>query len=134
DYASAGLPYGAKDGPFETVAEVEQVLGMTPDLYERLEPHLTIYSGRGQPDSNYAQGPVLTALGLDAAAYAARRAGTAIGGPLVPAGSGTYSVDSRARLPDGRESVLRTVVRAAGGEVSGSAYTTLRWQEGMAPR
>ena len=134
DYASAGLPYGAKDGLFETVAEVEQVLGMTPDLYERLEPHLTIYSGRGQPDSNYAQRPVLTALGLDAAAYVAQRAATAVGAPLVPAGSGTYSVDSRARLPNGREAVLRTVIRAAGGAVPGSAYTTLRWQEGMAPR
>src|SRR5690606_11852501 len=28
-YAAAGLAWGAKDAPFETVAEVEQVLGMT---------------------------------------------------------------------------------------------------------
>src|SRR5687768_14039744 len=42
DYAAAGRPYGAKDTAFETVAEVEQVLGMTPELYARLEPYLTL--------------------------------------------------------------------------------------------
>ena len=34
EYAAAGLPYGAKDAPFETVAEIEQVLGMTPATYK----------------------------------------------------------------------------------------------------
>lgn len=29
-YAAAGLPYGAKDAPFEDVGELQQVLGMTP--------------------------------------------------------------------------------------------------------
>jgi len=47
------------------------------------------------------------------------------------AGTGTYSIESRARLPDGRESVLRAVLRA-GGTLPGAAYTTLRWQEGAA--
>jgi len=138
DYAAAGLPYGAKDAPFETVAEVEQVLGMTPEIYAQLENHLTLYSGRNQPDPTYAQGPVLAAMGLDPATYEAQRTGVVPGlpgvGQLVAAGSGTYSVASRARLPDGREAVLRTVVRAGGGAIPGSAYTALRWQEGVAPR
>jgi len=65
DYAAAGLPYGAKDAPYESVAEVEQVLGWTPQLYARVRAYLTIYAGRGRPDPRYAQAPVLTALGLD---------------------------------------------------------------------
>ncbi|MET0654701.1 MAG: type II secretion system minor pseudopilin GspK, partial [Pseudoxanthomonas sp.] len=136
DYAAAGRPYGAKDAPFETVAEVEQVLGMTPELYAKLEPFLTLYSGRGEPDPTYAQAQVLTAMGLDAATYLAQRktpvpgAGAA---QLVGGGSGTYSIDSRARLDDGRVAVLRTVVRAGSGSVPGSVYTALRWQEGTAP-
>ena len=137
DYAAAGLRYGAKDAPFETLGEVEQVLGMTPQVFERIEPHLTIYSGRAQPDQRYAQGPVLVALGLDPESLLAQRAGTGVTPPaglLMATGSGTYSVASRARLPDGREAVLRTVVRAGGGLVPGSAYTTLRWQEGAASR
>lgn len=137
DYAAAGMPYGAKDALFETVAEVEQVLGMTPRVFELIEPHLTIYSGRAQPDPQYAQGPVLVALGLDPEPLLAQRvsaAGPAAAGLLVATGSGTYSVASRARLPDGREAVLRAVVRAGGGLVPGSTYTALRWQEGMTSR
>ena len=137
DYAAAGRSYGAKDAPFETVAEVEQVLGMTPELYARLEPSLTLFSGRGEPDPTYAQAPVLTAMGLDPTAYLAQRktptpgAGAA---QLVGGGSGTYSIDSRARLDDGRVAVLRAVVRAGSGSVPGSVYTALRWQEGTAPQ
>ena len=37
EYAAAGLPYGAKDAPFETVAEAEQVLGVDPRI-RRLPP------------------------------------------------------------------------------------------------
>jgi general secretion pathway protein K len=137
DYAAAGRPYGAKDAPFETVAEVEQVLGMTPELYARLEPYLTLYSGRGEPDPTYAPAPVLTAMGLDPAAYLAQRKAPLPGAgaaQLVGGGSGTYSIDSRARLDDGRVAVLRTVVRAGSGSVPGSVYTALRWQEGTAPQ
>jgi general secretion pathway protein K len=56
------------------------------------------------------------------------------GEPLVGSGSGTYSIDSRARLRDGREAMLRVVVRAGGNGLPGSAYTTLRWEEGASPR
>ncbi|WP_448670965.1 general secretion pathway protein GspK [Pseudoxanthomonas mexicana] len=136
DYAAAGRPYGAKDAPFETIAELEQVLGMTPDLYARLEPFLTLYSGRGQPDATYAQGPVLVAMGMDATAWLAQReaAGAAGSLQLVGTGSGTYSIESRARLADGRETSLRTVVRAGASPVPGSAYTLLRWEEGASPQ
>jgi general secretion pathway protein K len=137
DYAAAGLPYGAKDAPFETVAEVEQVLGMTPQLYAQLEPSLTLYSGRPQPDPNYASVPVLIALGLDPTAYVARRrsARPTIGdSQLLGAGSGTYSIESRVTLKEGRQATLRTVVRAGGGPVPGSVYTTLRWEEAAAPQ
>src|SRR4029079_4200110 len=40
EYPAAELPYGAKDAPFETVAEIEQVLGMTPAIYARVAPYL----------------------------------------------------------------------------------------------
>jgi general secretion pathway protein K len=42
DYTSAGLPYGARDEPFQSVEELLQVLGMTRALYRRLAPDLTV--------------------------------------------------------------------------------------------
>ncbi len=139
DYASAGLSWGAKDAPFDTVAELEQVLGMTPEIYAKVAPSLTVYSGQMRPDANFAGADVLQALGIDPAPILARRKQRApLPGeeaPLLGGGSGTYSIDSRAQLRDGRQAELRVVVRAGIGTVPGSAYTALRWEQGAtAPR
>lgn len=140
DYAAAGLPYGAKDAEFESVAELEQVLGMTTKLYAKMAPHLTVFSGRGRPDPAFASAEVLDAMGMDGAGLVARREGwnpasglpaptLPDGGSLVGGSSGTYSIESRAVLADRRQAVLRAVVRA-GGAMPGAAYTPLRWQAG----
>lgn len=146
DYSSAGRPYGAKDAEFESVAELEQVLGFTPELYARIEPLVTVYSGRTRPEQAFAAKEVLDAMGLNGADLVRQRernqpgsqlqgAGAdGVGGGLVGERSGTYSIESRARLTDGRESVLRVVVRAGGGAVPGMPYTPLRWEEGASTR
>lgn len=135
-YAAAGRPYGAKDAPFETVAEVEQVLGMTPALYGKLAGHLTIYSGLPIPDARFATALALEAMGIDAAPVLANRERPPMPGDtsFVGAGSGTYSIDSHARLGDGRESVLRAVIRLGPNGVPGAAFTVMRWEEGALPR
>ena len=144
DYASAGLPYGAKDAEFESVAELEQVLGFTPAIYARVEPHVTVFSGRARPEPAFASAEVLDALGMNGQDVIAQRSrwdpasgqappGLGGGGALFASASGTYSIDSRARLADGRVAVLRVVVRASGNAMPGMAYTALRWEEG-APR
>jgi len=140
DYASAGLPYGAKDAEFESVAELEQVIGFTPELYAKMAPDLTVFSGRVRPDPAFASAQVLDAMGMDGAEVVARRQQwnpasgqppptLPDGGSLVGGSSGTYSIESRAQLADRREAVLRAVVRA-GGSTPGAAYTPLRWQAG----
>lgn len=141
DYASAGRIYGAKDAMFESVAEVEQVLGMTPDLYAKVEPHLTVFSGRSQPDPAFASSEVLRAMGMDAEQVLAQRRVQdpahdlpGEGPSIVGSNSGTYSIESRARLRDGRIAILRAVVRTGGNGLPGSAYTALRWEEGASPR
>ncbi|MCR6663454.1 MAG: type II secretion system protein GspK [Luteimonas sp.] len=135
-YAAAGLPYGAKDAPFETVAELLQVLGMTPALFAEVESDLTVHTGLPGPDTRFSGPRVLMAMGIDPEPVLAAREL-----PLTPeqamqvgGGSGTYSIDSRARLGDGRQAVLRAVVRSGASGVPGSAYTVLRWEEGARPR
>jgi general secretion pathway protein K len=145
DYASAGVPYGAKDAEFESVGEVLHLLGVTPAEYALLAPHLTVYTGRSRPEPAWASAAVLTALGMDGdAIVAAREAWNPVSGrplPGVPGaeslqafGSGTYSIESHARLRDGRLAALRVVARTGGSAVPGMAYTPLRWEEGISPR
>lgn len=45
DYENAGLPFGVKDAPFERIEELQQVLGMTPQLYQAMTRFLTVNSG-----------------------------------------------------------------------------------------
>jgi general secretion pathway protein K len=44
DYRDAGLNWGPKNAPFQAVDELQQVFGMTPELYSRVAPDLTVYS------------------------------------------------------------------------------------------
>lgn len=142
DYASAGLPYGAKDADFESSAELLQVLGFTGEDYRKVAPYVTVYSGRDRPEPAFAAAPVLTALGMNGADIVARRErwNPTSGQPMpgVPGaeslqvfGSGTYSIESRARLRDGYVAALGAVVRTGGSALPGLAYTPLRWEEGI---
>ena len=131
-YAAEGLPYGAKDRPFELASELRLVLGVSPALYARMAPHVTVYSGMSRPDATYASAPVLRALGLDAARVAqveAERAGSGLG-VLAGPGSGTYSISSVAVREDGTRAQVHAVVRLGAGGVSGQLYTPLAWRTG----
>jgi len=62
DYKAAGLSYGAKDAPFTSVEEMGEVLGMTADLYRRLAPYLTVDTGAGNVNQQFASATVLAAV------------------------------------------------------------------------
>lgn len=62
EYRAAGLRDGAKDGPFDDIAELQQVLGMTPELYDKVAPTVTIYSGGRNIDPTTAPAAALLAI------------------------------------------------------------------------
>jgi general secretion pathway protein K len=41
-YLAAGLPYGPSNKPFRSLDEVRLVLGMTPEIFARLSPHISV--------------------------------------------------------------------------------------------
>jgi general secretion pathway protein K len=52
------------------------------------------------------------------------------GTPLVAeGGTGTYSIESRATLPNGAYTELRVTLRLGGSGISGRAFSVLRWQD-----
>lgn len=66
DYLAAGREYGAKDTLYNSVSELRQVLGMTPEIYQVVAPALTVYSGKEKVDATFAPPQVLSALpGMD---------------------------------------------------------------------
>lgn len=65
DYLAAGLPQGAKDAPFTSVDELQQVLGMTPDIYQAMLPYVTIYSRHQGINPEVASLQVLMAVSDD---------------------------------------------------------------------
>jgi general secretion pathway protein K len=62
DYAAAGLAWRPRHGDFQTVAELQLVLGMTPAIYQRVRPALTVYSRNDSPDEDLAPRLVLNAI------------------------------------------------------------------------
>ena len=136
DYAAADLPYGAKDRAFESVTELQQVLGIDNALYVKLVPHVTINTGLARPEATFADGPVLQALGLGGPQVAAILAGrepldpTAPVAPLAASGTGTYSISSRATRPDGTRAVVHATVRLGATSGLGQLYTPLAWRVG----
>ena len=144
DYSSAGLPYGPKNKPFETVSELQRVLGMDFALYQKIEPNVTVYSG-GDPSPTFAQPAVLQALGLsadNADLFQNQREGwqpgSAAAPPVLPngqpfvvqPGTGTYDISSQATLPDGTKLTVDAIVRVSQAGPFGQLYVPLQWREG----
>ena len=136
DYAAADRPYGAKDRAFESVTELQQVLGIDHALYVKLAPHVTINTGLAQPEATFADGPVLQALGLGSTQVETILAGrepidpTVPVAPLAASGTGTYSISSRATRPDGTRAVVHATVRLGATSGLGQLYTPLAWRVG----
>ena len=148
DYAAEGFAYGAKDAPFDIPAELQQVMGVSYELYQRVAPALTVYSGQAVPNLAFAPIEVIRSMANINQEVAdtilqlryAWRPGLGTPSPALPdgtplvaeGGTGTYSIESRATLPNGAWTELRVTLRLGGSGISGRAFSVLRWQDGTA--
>ena len=137
DYAAAGYAYRPRGGPFASVDEVRLVMGMTPQIFARIRPALTVYSKRPALDPNVAPREALAALYLGdedkiGAALAARDAARGAEGPaeavsgdlgFVPAGR-AFSISIR-MVKDGRRYARDVVVLLTGDDKR--PYIVLAW-------
>lgn len=148
DYEQADLAYGPANSPFVTVGELQQVLGMNYDLFKKLQPAITVYSGRGTPNPMYAPEQALMAMPgmnrdaaqnlIDMRHQIAPGTDPGISGltmpdgtPLIASGGGlTYSIESKARLPNGASSTLDVTIRLGGSNSGARPFVIMRWREG----
>ncbi len=125
EYRAANSKYGPANAPFETIGEAARVLGMTPEVFRRIAPVITVYSRQPGINPATAERNVLLALPNATAAVVdafIEQRTTALANklpvppfPLAQAfGSGQvpiWRIRAEATLPDGvtfaREAVLR---------------------------
>lgn len=143
DYQQAGLPYGAKDGPFDHVNELRLLPGMTDGLFPAVRPLVTVY-GSAQVDLASAPGAVLQAatdLAPDTIAdiVAAREAHDdetlalllgGIGAAPAP-GSRLFTVRASAAAATGATLFRQATIGLAPGDRR--AYLVLDWAESIGP-
>jgi len=79
DYRRAGLAWVPRNAPFTTVEELRRVIGVTPEIYARVEPLVTTHSHSATVNQATASPAVLAALSGTGAAPA----GTGISARLV---------------------------------------------------
>lgn len=147
EYKAAGRSYGPRNAPFETVSEVQQVLGMSFELYRELEPLMTIYSGRAQPNPAFASPEVLQlipGMSPDLIQLLVQQRQQPVvpgqpappmalpdGTPVVAQGGGlTYTIRSRATLPGGANAGLEATVRLGASMVARRPFRIVRWRDG----
>ncbi len=144
-YLAAGLEVGPANRPFMMAEELLQVIGMTYDLFKKLEPGITVFSRNGNPDPAFAPVEALMAMPditfEEAMNFVEERnsqqpgdeLGTELPNGVVVMEQGrgvTYSIQARATMPNGVWEQLQATIRL-GGTRSGRPYRVLRWREGF---
>ncbi len=145
EYKAAGLKYRPANAPFETVNELQRVLGMTPELYANLADTLTVDSHQAGVNAAIAPRKVLLALpGANVAlvdAYLLARQEALLknlppppfapGAAAVAGDDGSvYSVRAEAVSLDGTVFVREAVVKIDQGAVR--KFVFFSWKEGAA--
>lgn len=133
DYRRMGVNHGAKDGPFNSVSELQQVAGMDHALYERIAPALTVYSHQPGINVEAASAQMLGALpGATTEAvetYSKQRDTAELEGVhprfLSRGRSRAYTVESTARVGDVTYTLSAIIAPQPGGELP---YAVIAWQ------
>jgi general secretion pathway protein K len=142
EYIQAGYPYGPANESFDSVAGLQQVIGMTWPLFQDVEPMLTVHGSR---QINPAFAPVeLLALLPDmdrelAEIFVAERElhhPADVNALMMPNGElvslrsrgRAYRIRARAELDNGAFTVLEATI-SLGSSMRGQAFRVLRWRE-----
>lgn len=88
EYAAAGRPAGPKNAPFDSVSELEQVLGMSKPLVKRITPFVTVHSQLTGVDERAAPPELLDILQAGARALPFEFGMSSFSEPLTGAGDG----------------------------------------------
>jgi general secretion pathway protein K len=125
DYRREGLAWSPRNGPFSSVEEFRYVLGMTSEVFARLAPYVTTYSGHQGVNPEFAP-PWLAEVLSDAV----ERPSTALPpvlGRIAGSRTPVYHISVKARSPGG--SIASMEVAAEIKANDDPPYRILAWRE-----
>ena len=144
DYLAADKPYGTKDTRFDSVDELQLVLGVAPELYRKIKPALTVYSRQPGVNPAAASRQVLLAIpGMDVETVeryiALREQNRENGLPPPPPRiidrqyiarrrARTYSIHAQARVQNGVTAHVTATVDLRGRDPT-APFTVLSWRQ-----
>ena len=126
DGSGGGASPAPGPAPFESIDEMADLSGMTPELLDAARPHLSIYATAAVPAQS-ASDPLVAAVVADVQGTTGDGAVTSAG----PAAKLTVSIMAAARGRRGGVFVREAVVRL--DPASPGGYVTLRWARGQLP-
>ncbi len=145
DYLAADKGYVPQNKNFQVLEELQMVLGMTPALYKKLEPLMTIYSGQDGVNPQKASTEALQLLfGMDEKAVAdylnlrrtiqpnmpAPALNVPPGGVLITNGGDTsYTIYAHSRTGEGSGAGLKVVARRQSSRNNGAPFAFLSWKQ-----
>jgi general secretion pathway protein K len=144
EYRAAGLKYKPANAPFQTIEELQLVLGMKPEIYHRIAGFITVYARQPGLNAAIASRAALLAIpgataeqvdGYMAQREAARAAKQPV--PLFPPAARfagvsynlAYSLRAEARLEDGTVFVREAVAQILPDPRR--PFTFLAWKESV---
>jgi general secretion pathway protein K len=149
DYHAAGLKYKPRNARFRSIEELQMVLGMTPALYQWLEPLVTIDSGLQQVDVSRAPPevlqvlPTMDAAGLQSVLTARQQqnqmqtfgSASSDEGEITPGAervaaatiNGAVTIVAEAVLVDGATAIVSTMLKRA-PSASALPFQAIKWQ------
>ncbi len=124
-YAAAGFVFGPKNGDFDSVAELDRVLGLAPELRRMAKPHVTAAVAAAGVDPAAASDALLQLLAGDRAAFGDR---PELPAALTARSTRTVYLIRSIGVVEGARYVRETVI--ARPQRSGERLRHISWMQG----
>ncbi|MEJ2115551.1 MAG: type II secretion system protein GspK [Gammaproteobacteria bacterium] len=125
DYSAIGLLYEAKDDEFDSIDELSLVLGVTPDIHNKVKPFVTVYAQdigvNTALASTVVKNAVRNIIGTSNTEEASSDYETSTGGLI-------YTLRAKATEPSGLSTVITAIVRLQRGNTY-EPFAILGWKQ-----
>jgi len=147
EYQDAGLSYLPTNKPFQSLEELQMVLGMNQAIFTQIQPWITIYSGQSDVNVQEALPDVLNIINNDTdykpATPAATNQGTAAnpqpaagqnnGDPALAANR-IYTIAVEVKMEDGASAALEAVIKLQSQDPGQPPVQILDWKQNQLTR